>query len=62
MPWVFSQGTNEQCRLFFFAGFGQLILETGRGPKHDEQRVTVAIYFDADFDQQSFKSASGLVV
>ncbi|KAH1073616.1 hypothetical protein J1N35_025944 [Gossypium stocksii] len=39
-----------------------LILETGRGPKYDEMRTSVAIYFDEAFDQQSFKSASGLIV
>ncbi|KAA3468695.1 glycine, alanine and asparagine-rich protein-like [Gossypium australe] len=39
-----------------------LILKEDRGPKHDDRRTTVAIYFDAAFDQQAFKYASGLVV
>ncbi|KAK5832528.1 hypothetical protein PVK06_016330 [Gossypium arboreum] len=40
----------------------KLILEEGRKTEHDEQRMSVAIYFDVAFDQQFFNSASGLIV
>ncbi|MBA0826539.1 hypothetical protein Goarm_011377 [Gossypium armourianum] len=33
-----------------------------RGPESDERRTSVTIYFDATFDQQLLRSASGLVV
>ncbi|MBA0820154.1 hypothetical protein Gohar_028391, partial [Gossypium harknessii] len=33
-----------------------------KGPKSDERRTSVAIYFDAAFDQQLLRSALGLVV
>ncbi|KAH1032175.1 hypothetical protein J1N35_044349 [Gossypium stocksii] len=39
-----------------------LTLKEDRGHKHDDRRTRVAIYFDAAFDQQSFRSVSGLVV
>ncbi|MBA0820153.1 hypothetical protein Gohar_028391 [Gossypium harknessii] len=39
-----------------------LILEESKGPKSDERRTSVAIYFDAAFDQQLLRSALGLVV
>ncbi|KAG8496387.1 hypothetical protein CXB51_007614 [Gossypium anomalum] len=40
----------------------ELILEESRRPEYHDQRTSVAIYFDVAFDQQSFRSASGLVV
>ncbi|KAG8496423.1 hypothetical protein CXB51_009030 [Gossypium anomalum] len=39
-----------------------LILEANARPKQHIQRVNVAIYFDAAFDSQNFRSASGLAV
>ncbi|KAG8498180.1 hypothetical protein CXB51_006960 [Gossypium anomalum] len=40
----------------------ELILEANARPKQYIQRVNVAIYFNAAFDSQNFRSASGLVV
>ncbi|KAG8486679.1 hypothetical protein CXB51_019975 [Gossypium anomalum] len=40
----------------------KLTLKVDRGHKYVDRRTNVAIYFDAAFDQQSFRSASRMVV
>ncbi|KAK5846583.1 hypothetical protein PVK06_002876 [Gossypium arboreum] len=50
--------------IFEFDGIkeNKLTFQVDRGPKHVNRRTKVAIFFDVAFDQQSFKSASGLIV
>lgn len=40
----------------------KLSLAANRDLKHVEQRISLAIYFDATFNQQCFRSAAGLIV
>ncbi|MBA0755374.1 hypothetical protein Gogos_021177, partial [Gossypium gossypioides] len=40
----------------------KLNLEENGGPKTEERRTSVTVYFDAAFDQQLARSVSGLVV
>ncbi|PPD73334.1 hypothetical protein GOBAR_DD29737 [Gossypium barbadense] len=70
LSWIFSVGTNEQCMGFCCGLWGiwtsikerVITLEVSARPRQRVQRENKSIFFDAAFNSQNHRSASGLIV